>query len=62
MRDIGLTACEEIIHAKHFVASGNEPIAQMRTKKTSAAGNKDTLLRIILPRHRNRLPWEMRLR
>jgi hypothetical protein len=42
MRDILLSAGEEIVDDRHLMTFGDEPIAKMRTEKAGAAGDENT--------------------
>jgi hypothetical protein len=42
MRDILLSAGEEIIDDRHLMTFGDEPIAKMRTEKAGTAGDENT--------------------
>jgi hypothetical protein len=45
MRDVGAAPGEEIVHAEHFMALGQKPLAEMRTEESRAAGHQNALAR-----------------
>ena len=43
VRDVVFRAGEEVVHAQHVVALGQEPLAQVRADEAGAAGHQNAL-------------------